>query len=463
MVYFHENDVVTQLLFDVDADSLVDALDRSTRVAETVGFPALRVELNDPYNPERGPRYASRAYSAVAPDPGHTQQEALLASAYPVLETYDFAADRYHMDDEDGVQSALLFTEHRFLPSQGVTIISMSGGFGVRAVEEFHAADLPRCVPSPEEAERVHTTFEHSGDDPEQAMVRLHLWLPAGDLSTAIGLVREPVRRHDVAFVELLPAGKRPEDGYHAALLYPAPEVANDDRPHTLRTAATAAARHLGLHVEEVSVEQCGGESIASVARPLADSHLAEPRAVVAVHVRLGGDPLALAGQDEQDEEDDEPDVELDPTSRSEKESAEFHQALQELFEWDRVWIVADAEVRCTDGATAEGVLWRCADEDLSRVSEEDIQGHPEGSSVLANGNHSARLSIRTFEDDPDGVLENLLTVLPTGTWQSETRPWRTERNKEVVLRWSPRRDERTAVIAQLRVRVSRGVPSHLL
>ncbi|SFE66067.1 hypothetical protein SAMN04487819_12113 [Actinopolyspora alba] len=72
-------------------------------------------------------------------------------------------------------------------------------------------------------------------------------------------------------------------------------------------------------------------------------------------------------------------------------------------------------------------------------------------------------MSIRTFEDDPDRVLENLLTVLPTGTWHSETRPWRTERNKEVVLRWSPRRDEHTAVIAELRVRVCRGVPSHLL
>ncbi|GAB3545039.1 hypothetical protein GCM10027444_05930 [Actinopolyspora lacussalsi] len=466
MVYFHEKDVVTRLLFDVDADSLVDALDRSSRVAETVEFPALRVELNDPDNPEHGPRYASRAYSAVAPDPRHTPQETLLAPAYPVLETYDFAADRYHMDDEDGVQSALLFIEHRFLPSSGVTIISMSGGFGPRAVEEFHAADLPRCVPRPEEAGRVHTAFEHSGDDPEQAMVRLHLWLPAGDLSTAIGLVREPVRRHDAAFVELLPAGKLPEDGYHAALLYPAPEVANDDRPHTLRTVATAAARTLGLHAEEVNVEQCGDEPIAFVARPLVDSHLAEPRAVVGVHVRLGGDPLALAAEDEQDEEDDEedePDVEPDPDSWAEEERAEFHQALRDLFEWNRVWLVADAEVRCTDGAIAEDVLWRCADEDLSRVSDEDVQGHPEGTRALDNGNHSARLSIRTFEDDPDRVLENLLTVLPTGTWHSETRPWRTERNKEVVLRWSPRRDEHTALIAELRVRVCRGVPSHLL
>ncbi|SDJ92832.1 hypothetical protein SAMN04487820_10313 [Actinopolyspora mzabensis] len=61
MVYFHEKDVVTRLLFDVDADSLVDALDRSSRVAETVEFPALRVELNDPDDPDHRPRYASRA------------------------------------------------------------------------------------------------------------------------------------------------------------------------------------------------------------------------------------------------------------------------------------------------------------------------------------------------------------------------------------------------------------------
>ncbi|WP_176797831.1 hypothetical protein [Actinopolyspora mzabensis] len=53
--------MVTRLLFDVDADSLVDALDRSSRVAETVEFPALRVELNDPDDPDHRPRYASRA------------------------------------------------------------------------------------------------------------------------------------------------------------------------------------------------------------------------------------------------------------------------------------------------------------------------------------------------------------------------------------------------------------------
>ncbi|WP_144311974.1 hypothetical protein [Actinopolyspora erythraea] len=129
-------------------------------------------------------------------------------------------------------------------------------------------------------AERLHTAFEYSGDDPERAVVRLHLWFPAEDLTTAAGLVREPVRRHDAASVELLPAGKHPADGYHAALLYALPTDMDDDRESTLRAVAATVARTLGSPEEEVRVEPGSGEPIAVAARMRQEREAPEPRVV---------------------------------------------------------------------------------------------------------------------------------------------------------------------------------------
>ncbi|SDP33233.1 hypothetical protein SAMN04487905_103242 [Actinopolyspora xinjiangensis] len=58
-------------------------------------------------------------------------------------------------------------------------------------------------------------------------------------------------------------------------------------------------------------------------------------------------------------------------------------------------------------------------------------------------------------------MLENLLTVLPTGTWHSLTRPWPLSSGAEVVLRWSPRPDGRRAVIADPLVHVTQETPRH--
>ncbi|SFT65263.1 hypothetical protein SAMN04487904_10595 [Actinopolyspora lacussalsi subsp. righensis] len=466
-MHFDENDVVTSVHLDVDADTITEALDRSCSIAEMLECSTLRVESR---GLEGGwPDYSSVVTSVTSRDSRSSIGDSFLAAAYPALEKFSFSEDRYSIiGDEEEDESEVfadLVAPPRFFPEMGVTVSSVSGLIAKHARADYPEADYPFRSRETYDSGRVHSVFADAADQPDEVVVRTQLWLAAADLTTAVGLLRQPLYEWGGQAVELLPAGARAEDGYHAALLGTVASGASTTREELVLAAGRDTARFFGIPEDSAIVEQWPRESIGVVRNPRARGNSTGARWFEGIYVRLGADPLGIVDNstsrfesDEDPEEDDLPEGDL--TDEQLSEFVEVSSGLRDVL--GQVWLVVSAEVRCSRGAVAENALRNLLDDIRPRVSTEKTWLIPEETCTSDAGKYRAQASMHTFERDHRRVLDGLMNTLDDGMWRSSTRPWGTDTNEETVIRWSPFEATGEGDITELTVRAVYGPPKWL-
>ncbi|SDK10706.1 hypothetical protein SAMN04487820_104267 [Actinopolyspora mzabensis] len=466
-MHFDENDVVTSVHLDVDADTIFEALDRSCSIAEMLECSTLRVESRG--LEEDGPNYSSVVTSVTSRDSSSSIGDSFLAAAYPALEKFRFSEDRYRTigdegDDEDEVFADLV-APPRFFPKMGVTVSSISGFTASYARADYPEAEYPFRRRETYDSGRVHSVFPDVGNQPDEIVVRPQLWLAAADLTTAAGLIRQPLRELDGKALELLPAGARAEDGYHAALLGTVASDASTTREERMLAAVRDTARFFGIPEDSATVEQWPRESIGVVRNPQVLGNSTGARWLEGIYVRLGADPLGIVDNntsrfepDEDLEEDDLP--EGDFTDEQLSEFVEVFSGLQDVL--GQVWLVVTAEVRCSHTAVAEDALRNLLEDIRPRVSAEKTWLIPEETCTSGAGKYRAQASMHTFERDHRRVLDGLMNTLDDGMWRSSTRPWGTDENEETVIRWNPFGATAEGEITELTVRAVYGPPKWL-
>ncbi|SFD80681.1 hypothetical protein SAMN04487819_103266 [Actinopolyspora alba] len=466
-MHFDDNDVVTSVHLDVDADTITEALDRSCSIAEMLEYSTLRVGSRG--FEEDGPGYSSVVTSMTPRDSRSSIGDSFLAAAYPALEKFGFSEDRYRIigdegDDEDEVFADLV-APPRFFPKMGATVSSISGFTAKHARGDYPEADYPFRRRETYDSGRVHSVFADAGSQPDEVVVRTQLWLAAADLTTAVGLIRQPLYEWGGQAVELLPAGARAEDGYHAALLRTVASDASTNREERMLAAGRDTARFFGIPDDSAIVEQWPRESIGVVRNPRDRGNSTGARWFEGIYVRLDADPLGIVDNstsrsesDEAPEEDDLP--EGDFTDEQLSEFVEVFSGLQDVL--GQVWLVVSAEVRCSRVAVAENALRNLLDGIRPRVSTEKTWLIPEETCTSGAGKYRAQASMHTFERDHHRVLDGLMNALDGGMWRSSTRPWGADTNEETVLHWSPFGATAEGEITELTVRAVYGPPKWL-
>ncbi|MGJ7905945.1 hypothetical protein ACOQFL_05650 [Actinopolyspora sp. H202] len=466
-MHFDENDMVTSVSLDVDADTITEALERSCSIAEMLGCSTLRTESRG--IEEGGPGYSSVVTSVTSRDWRSSIGDSFLAAACPALEKFRFSEDRYRIiggeEDDEGESFADLVAPPRFFPKLGVCVSSISGFTAKHAREGYPEADYPFRRRETYDSVRVHSVFADAADQPDEVVVRLQLWLATADLTTAVGLIRQPLYEWDGNAVELLPAGARAEDGYHAALLGTGASDASATQEELVLSAGRDTARFFGIPEDSAIVEQWSRESIGVVRSPQGAAAPKGVRRFEGIYVRLGADPLGIVDNetsrfetDDDPEEDDQPDDNF--TDEQLSEFVEVFSGLQGVL--GQVWLLVNAEVRCSQGAVAEDALRILLDDIRSSVSEGKTWAIPEETSESDTGKHRAQVSMHTFERDHHRVLDGLMNTLDGGVWRSSTRPWGTDTNEETVIRWSPFGAAGEGEITELTVRAVYGPPKWL-
>ncbi|WP_019855988.1 hypothetical protein [Actinopolyspora mortivallis] len=462
-MYFDENHVVTWVELETDTDTLVETVEKSCLLAEGIGFPALRAEYNA--DERSALRFSSHISSPSLTDQDSSLGECLLSAAYPALERFEFSEHRYEIFEDEGGTFADLVAPIRFLPKAGVTVSSISGFTANWAREKYVAAEYPLRENALDDATRVHSVFRNTAHSPDEVVVRLQLWLAAADLSAAVGLIRHPLRELDTKAVELLPAGTRPEEGYHAALIHTVAGDGNVAPETSMLSVARRVARFSGLAEDSVVLDRRGSEPLVMAKDHHPERESGAARRTEGIYVRLGADPLGVVENDTSREQDDEPENLDDPPADelTEEEQEEFLEVLGDMTEtMAQVWVVVHADVRCCEPTTAEETLRSLTDELRSRVSSGPTPAIPERTLRLDTDNHRARMSIPTLDRDRQRMLDSVMTSLEGGMWYSDTRPWATANDEETVIRWRPHEPAAAGDATELLVRAVHGPPAHL-
>jgi hypothetical protein len=304
-MYLTENDIVTEVCINPYATDFASVVRICEPLIAELGVSAVEISRADPHGLRNGHTVDLRIVSQPT---GFTITQSFRRAAEPVLARFGLTGERLEVRrPEDAPPWGNFLRAEKIFPEFNVfNLVTQMGAVELgRYRDGFEHVVGAHELLSPWRRKR---TLSVPHEDPG-IVARVHAWVPAPDLATALRMCSPLVRDIDAIVVDVMPAPREVGcGGYSVAMLsvLTSQNAEAGDQVQQLRRAATRLDASLGLNGNRLTIHNVGTDLVGSLELDPAEVDFPKPSGGAhALYVREEVDPFLepLAPEEQEIEE----------------------------------------------------------------------------------------------------------------------------------------------------------------